>query len=465
MPRLLSVIPRCGTPVLLIATLSLGAACSDDPAPHDAVDAGDATDGGDVATDATPDGADGSVDGGEQPCAAVEPTTPAFAARSLIDAAPPVGQPTDAVSDVLPVDLDGDGFEEFLFAEPAANRIRMLDACETACVAVEIAQTPGQPARIEVADLDGDGAVELVIAGVGAVDGSDDPVGSVQIARQVDDAWEVEIVAEELQRVACAYPMDLDEDGALDIVVCEFGDVIGFVSVLWGGGADYEYARLYEGAGAVDLDVIDVDGDGGQDLVVGMSQLQEQVVLLHQDSGRTFSSEVLFDAGLTWFGHSSIDVVDLDGDGLDDIVFTNGDPGDLEEPILPMGLHGVNVLWNRDGGTFEYERLADLYYAYSTAIADFDGDCALDIAVFRAPALGPELDLAGPDDPPAILVRPALQGAERILPIGEAKIDVVSAVARDIDGDGDVDILVGQMSATGVVDGALVYVLDNAPAP
>lgn len=459
----------------LVATIGCGfGACGDDGS--DAVpDTTDTTDGADTAADtAVADDASDAAEGDDRDAADVDaasdageacaepPSSVPFDIEPLLVDEPSDGPPLSAVSDVLEVDVDGDGLPEYVLVEPAAERLRIADACESGCRVDATIPIDGQPVRVEAVDLDGDAFPELVVAGIGFVGGSNAPVGSVSVVRRDGNDWEVERVADELFRVACARPEDLDSDGFVDIVVCEFGDVDGHVGVLWGSADGFAYERVYRGAGAVDVDFLDTDGDGVRDIVVAMSQLQEQVITLERSGARSLSPRVLYDPDLVYFGHSSLRVVDLDGDGRSDVLFTNGDPGDLPGREVPEGLHGLNVLWQRDGGQFEYERLADVAFAYATAVGDFDGDCTLDVMVFRAPSMLPdfEADLSGV--PPAILVRPAVSGDARAQPVAEATIDVVSARSVDIDADGVLDVVVGQMSVTGVIDGPILYALRNA---
>jgi hypothetical protein len=81
------------------------------------------------------------------------------------------------------------------------------------------------------------------------------------------------------------------------------------------------------------------------------------------------------------YGSSLIDLVDLDGDGDLDVLYTNGDAFD-NTYVSPW--HGVQWLENKGGLKFEFHRIADFPGAYSARALDVDSDGDLDVFAVSA---------------------------------------------------------------------------------
>ena len=93
--------------------------------------------------------------------------------------------------------------------------------------------------------------------------------------------------------------------------------------------------------------------------------------------------KLLFGSSNEDFGSSGIYLADMDQDGDEDILYTNGDAFDY---IPPQGRpwHGVQWLENKGDLTFEFHRLANYVGAYNARPADIDEDGDLDIMVVSA---------------------------------------------------------------------------------
>jgi hypothetical protein len=153
---------------------------------------------------------------------------------------------------------------------------------------------------------------------------------------------------------------------------------------------------LDERDGFLDALPADVDGDGRVDLITLLAQEHEQVLLwrnLAGESGPRFTAVVLFEAPHPAWGSSGIERVDLDGDGDQDLLLSNGDA--LDDDLLKP-YHGVG--WLRNEGAekgaprYVYERIADLPGCEQARAGDLDGDGDLDVvAVSFLPQLPPEV--------------------------------------------------------------------------
>src|SRR5205085_11713747 len=122
--------------------------------------------------------------------------------------------------------------------------------------------------------------------------------------------------------------------------------------------------------------VADLDGDGKPDFVALISQEHETVVAFVNDGDFRFRKEVIYTAPHPAYGSSGIELVDLDGDGDLDVLYTNGDSMD-NNLIRPD--HSVQWLENRGSFPFVHHPIARLFGAHRAVAADFRGTGVKDI--------------------------------------------------------------------------------------
>jgi hypothetical protein len=239
------------------------------------------------------------------------------------------------------------------------------------------------PDHAEVVDLDQDGVRDVLVAALGDRYPSNDRVGSVVWLRgDRDGRFAPTPLAEKLGRVADAQAADFDGDGDLDLVVAAFGSVdVGEVLYLENRTTDYTQPRFVPTTvdprhGAIHVPVADLDGDGLPDFIALISQEHETVVAFLNRGGGRFDSQTIYTAPHPGYGSSGIQVVDLDGDGDRDVLMTNGDV--LDRKVL-RPYHGIQWLENRGTYPFVHHAL-DSVYGVSRAVAgDLDGDGDVDI--------------------------------------------------------------------------------------
>jgi len=123
--------------------------------------------------------------------------------------------------------------------------------------------------------------------------------------------------------------------------------------------------------------VVDLNGDGRPDFVALISQEHETIVAFLNDGGGKFHKETLYTASHPGYGSSGIQLVDLNGDGKVDILYTNGDV--LDQPYLLKPYHSIQWLENKGGLKFEHHHVASMYGVHRAAAADLRGDGKLDI--------------------------------------------------------------------------------------
>ncbi len=367
----------------------------------------------------------------------------------------PDGKP-HTTANIRVSDLYGDGSLHIFATEPLSGRVMWLRGLDDV---VELSEGLTQPVRVHAADVDGDSHNDLVVADIGILGPTNRLVGSVVLLRNDGSfAFEPIKLLEDVGRVACAEVADLDGDGDLDIAVCIFGHLDG--RVVWlEQTARLEFVEhvLDDRPGAIHAYPFDADGDGDLDIAVALSQESEEVLLFRNDGTGSFEREVLFAADEKFYGLSGIELADLDSDGDTDILYTNGDtldPADRE--ILPNNFYGLAWLENDGSGTFTSHELTRYWGAYAVKAVDLDGDSDLDLVLS-----GMQLPDMYPQDEVQNLIwlrNDGNQVFERLVPDIVLPPFMITLNVADVDGDGTPEIIGGSHNYTGGDEGhRLVY--------
>ncbi|GIW71403.1 MAG: hypothetical protein KatS3mg102_0945 [Planctomycetota bacterium] len=384
-------------------------------------------------------------------------------------AAPPGAPPLPGIANVALLDLDGDARLELVACDMRHGLVLLgrpyLGGERTVPLRV-IARLPGgHPAHAELVDLDGDGERDLLVADLGSLRPADHDRGRVWWLRARGDGGFLPVVlAERLGRVADVRPADLDGDGDVDLVVAEFGwRQTGRVLVLENLGVPpapapppaapatgapavprFAVHVLDPRPGAIHVPVADLDGDGRPDVLALLSQQHEAVVAYRNRGGLRFEALELYRAPHPAWGSSGMEVCDLDGDGDLDVLLTNGDT--LDDHVLKP-YHGIRWLEHRAGLRFTEHPLADMYGVHRAVAADLDGDGDLDVV---ACAFLPHFldEVRQPLALPAVLwleqTAPGRFAPARVLE--RFSVDYPTLAAGDWDRDGDPDLALGSFT-------------------
>ena len=187
-----------------------------------------------------------------------------------------------------------------------------------------------------------------------------------------------EIIIPHLKRPVHSNIADLDGDGAKDIIICEFGKWTGSLAWYKNKGAEgLEKKILRAKAGATQVEVVKREGELGPDLLALFAQGDEGVFYYKNLGNGNFEEQKLIPFPVS-YGLSSMEVLDWNGDGAMDLLISSGDNADY--PAIVKAYHGLYLYLNDGSYNFRQAWFQALPGAYGTRTKDFDQDGDLDIA-------------------------------------------------------------------------------------
>ncbi|MFC1481987.1 FG-GAP-like repeat-containing protein [Candidatus Neomarinimicrobiota bacterium] len=262
------------------------------------------------------------------------------------------------------------------------------------------------PYSVAAADLDGDGAVDLV-----AHNGNSHDVSV--LLNNGDGTFKPAVNYSVGTGPTFVIIADLDGDDTPDLAVSN--GTSGNISVLLGNGNGTFATAVPYGAGSTpwSLDAADLDGDADVDLVAANSASANLSVLLNDGTG-TFASAVNYQVGLD---PRLVQAADLNGDGTLDLAVTNSGDGNVSV-LLGSGTGTFAAAANHPAGSAPW----------SLEVIDLNVDGDLDLVTANSGSGNLSVLLGGGD---GTFATPVNYGA------GSRPYSVI---ASDLDGDGDSDL-------------------------
>jgi hypothetical protein len=271
-------------------------------------------------------------------------------------------------------DLDGDGMSDIVLTNYASNTISLFRNTSTlglvSFIRVGFSTGTINPSSVSLGDLDGDGMTDIAVTNSGSnsvsVYRNTSTVGSISYATKVDFTtgtfpYSVSIA-------------DLDGDGKLDLGVANltsntislFRNTSTIGTISYAAKVDVATA-----ASPISISIGDIDGDIKPDMIVANSGANSVSVFRNTSTlgTFTFATKTDFTAGSA---PNSVSIGDLDNDGKIDLAVANrlGNSISVFRNTSTVGLisFATNIDFTTNTGP------------YNVAIGDLDGDGKIDIA-------------------------------------------------------------------------------------
>jgi hypothetical protein len=290
------------------------------------------------------------------------------------------------ISNIEVTDLDKDGLTDVIVCDARSNTITWIRQSPLGTYTETVlAKDLIAPAHVQAGDFDKDGDLDIMVAVLGMLFPNNDKIGSVVILENDGHCnFTKHVIVDKIARVSDVRASDLDGDGDMDLAVAQFGYDDGETRWIENlGNWKFKSHILQTISGGINVEITDIDKDGDLDFITLVSQEWEEIYCFINDGKGNFQTKLIYKSSNEDFGSSHITLCDLDKDGDEDILYTNGDAFDYMPPV-PRPWHGIQWLENKGSVNFEYHRICNFAGAYDVRPCDIDNDGDLDLFAVSA---------------------------------------------------------------------------------
>ena len=324
---------------------------------------------------------------------------PEFGLDAIFDATPAYASGGVQASSSAMGDLNGDGLADLVIANQCTSNascggsvgVLLSNGDGTFQAPVSYSTIGADASSVALADVNGDGHLDILVANQCVSASNCNSSGVVVLLGNGDGTFQpgvsYGVAGSNAYSIAAA---DLNGDGKLDIVAAQQCSSssncnAGSVAVLLGNGdGTFQSSVAYNSGGlyAFGVAVADLNGDGHSDLVVSNYCLSNSNCTYGTVDVLLGNGDGTFQSGVSYnsggYYSIAVTIADLNGDGKADLIVAS-----LCDNNSSCDLGSVGVLLGNGDGTFQ---AASSYSAggrsaYSAAVADVNGDGKLDVVV------------------------------------------------------------------------------------
>lgn len=256
-------------------------------------------------------------------------------------------------------DMDGDGVLDVLLVDGMVNDLRFFRGDGDRGLEAPVTISADADRVFAVGDFGGSDALDIAMSR---------SLGQISLLiQQPDGSFDQEGELSILSSPSQLVTSDLDDDGDDDLVALAGGQVFTFLRGA-GGGFD-PYTLHTVGGNASDVDIADVDSDGSLDIATVSYGGSGVLSVLTATAPGVWGPPAEHAVGVS---AADLEVQDLDGDGDGDVI------------VIPAAEDRARVMIQRDEGGFDNVEIGTFYAAGAagqSGVADFDEDSEGDLVL------------------------------------------------------------------------------------